>query len=295
MIRILLFLALAVSLPAQPLVDQLRARAAQFQGTTSLYAKNLDTGATVGIKENDPVRTASTIKLPIMAAVFDAVAHGKAEWTDLLTVGPPNSVSGSGVIGSELSPGVQLPLRDVVHLMIVLSDNSATNMVLDRVTANDVNAYLDRIGITTTRSNRKVRGDGNDLSAPQGWSDYGKLPESQKYGLGVSTPHDMVTILERLERGELVSEDASKEMLTILKRQQDNTGIRRLIDDPVANKTGALDALRADAGIVYSKGGRIAMAIYVDDLPKIDYGPDNVGSILISNLAKMLVEGLARP
>jgi len=158
-----------------------------------------------------------------------------------------------------------------------------------------VNAYLDRIGITTTRSNRKVRGDGNDLSAPQGWSDYGKLPESQKYGLGVSTPHDMVTILERLERGELVSEDASKEMLTILKRQQDNTGIRRLIDDPVANKTGALDALRADAGIVYSKGGRIAMAIYVDDLPKIDYGPDNVGSILISNLAKMLVEGLARP
>ena len=286
-------LALVWACNAQPLVDQLRARAAQFQGTTTLYAKNLDTGATVGIQEDDPVRTASTIKLPIMAAVFDAVASGKAQWTDLLTVGPPNSVSGSGVIGSELSNGVQLPLRDVVHLMIVLSDNSATNMVLDKVTANDVNAYLDRIGIKTTRSNRKVRGDAGELSAPQGWSDFGKQPENQKYGLGVSTPHDMVTILERLEKGELVSADASHEMIAILKRQQDNTGIRRLIDDPVANKTGALDALRADVGIVYSKGGRIAMAIYVDGMPKIDYGPDNVGSILISNLAKMIVEGLA--
>ena len=83
-------------------------------------------------------------------------------------------------------------------------------------------------------------------------------------------------------------------MIAILKRQQDNTGIRRLIDAPIANKTGALDALRADVGIVYSKGGRIAMAIYVDGMPKIDYGPDNAGSVLISNLAKMLVEGLAR-
>jgi len=293
--RLIIGLWLAATLAAQPLVDQLRARAAQFQGTTTLYAKNLDTGAAVGIKETDPVRTASTIKLPIMTAVFDAVANGKAQWTDLLTIDTPNQVSGSGVIGNELSAGVQLPLRDVVHLMIVLSDNSATNMVLDRVTANDVNAYLDRIGITATRSLRKVRGDGTQLSPARGWSDFGQKPENQKYGIGVSTPRDMVTLLERLEKGELVNADASKEMLTILKRQQDNTGIRRFLGDNVANKTGALDALRADVGIVYSKGGPIAMAIYVDGIPTPDWGPDNVGSILISNLAKMIVEGLAKP
>jgi beta-lactamase class A len=293
--NIALFLALALPAAGQPLVNELRSRAAQFQGTVTLYAKNLDTGATVGIKEADPVRTASTIKLPIMAAVFDAVASGKAQWTDPITVTKINQVSGSGVIGSELSEGVQLPLRDVVHLMIVMSDNSATNMILDKVTANDVNAYLDRIGIKTTRSNRKVRGDGTQLAPAQGWSDFGKLPESQKYGLGMSTPFDMVTILERLEKGELVNADSSKEMIAILKRQQDTTGMRRFLDDvPIANKTGALDALRADVGIVYSKGGRIAMAIYVDGIPQIDYGPDNVGSILISNLAKMIVEGLAR-
>jgi beta-lactamase class A len=280
---------------AQSLGDQLRARFAGFSGTVSLYAKNLDTGATVGIRESNPARTASTIKLPIMAAVFDAVSRGKVKWTKTITIRKANQVTGSGVIGSEFSDGDRLPLRDIVHLMIVLSDNSATNLTLDVVTANQVNAYLDRIGIKTTRSNRKVRGDGAQLAPAQGWSDFGKQPENQKYGLGVSTPLDMVTILERLERGELVSPDASKEMIAILKRQQDNTGMRRLIDAPIANKTGALDALRADVGIVYSKGGRIAMAIYVDDMPKIDYGPDNPGSILISNLSKMIVDGLARP
>jgi beta-lactamase class A len=290
-----LLLAVAAPVGAQSLADGLRARISAFQGTVSLYAKNLDTGAVIGIRESDPVRTASTIKLPIMAAVFDAVARGKIKWTKKLTLRKADQVTGSGVLGTEFSAGDRLPLRDVVHLMIVLSDNTATNMTLDRVTANQVNAYLDRIGITTTRSNRKVRGDTTPLAKAEGWSDFGKQAENQKYGLGVSTPRDMVTILERLEGGQLVSPDASREMIAILKRQQDNTGIRRLIHDPIANKTGALDALRADAGIVYSKGGRIAMAIYVDDMPNIDYGPDNVGSILISNLAKLLVEGLARP
>ncbi len=289
-----LLLALAAPAGAQSLADDLRARISGFQGTVSLYAKNLDTGATVGIRESDPVRTASTIKLPIMAAVFDAVARGKIKWTRQLTVHKADQVTGSGVMGSEFSDGTRLPLRDVVHLMIVVSDNTATNLTLGRVTSNQVNAYLDRIGIQTTRSNRKVRGDGGQLAPSEGWSDFGKRPENQKYGLGVSTPLDMATILEKLEHGDLVSPEASREMIAILKRQQDNTGIRRLIDAPIANKTGALDALRADVGIVYSKGGRIAMAIYVDGMPKIDWGPDNPGSVLISNLAKMLVDGLGR-
>jgi len=246
----------------------------------------------VGIRESAPVRAASTIKLPVMAAVFDAVRRGKIKWTKPLTVRPADQLSGSGVVGSELSAGVKLPLADVVHLMIVLSDNTATNMVLDRMTANQVNAYLDRIGMRTTRALRKIRGDGAQLAPAQGWSEFGRQPGNQRYGIGVTTPLDMVTILERLERGELVSPEASSEMIAILKRQQDNTGIRRLIDAPIANKAGALDALRADVGIVYSKGGRIAMAIYVDGMEKIDYGPDNAGSLLISGLAKLLVDGL---
>ena len=248
---------------------------------------------TLGIRESDPVRTASTIKLPILLAVFDAVSRGKAKWDEPLTLTSANKVSGSGVLGSEFSEGLQLPLSDVVHLMIVLSDNTATNMILERFTADGVNSYLDKLGLKTTRSLRKVRGDGNQLKAPSGWSAAGKLPENQKYGLGVSTPREMVAILEKLEKGEIVSPEASKEMIAILKRCQDNTGIRRHMGEtPVANKSGSLDALRSDAGIVYAKGGRIAMAITVDGMPKSDYGPDNPGSLLIGDLAKLLAEGL---
>jgi beta-lactamase class A len=292
--RVLLALVLASAAGAQPLADALKERIAGFQGTVSLYAKNLDSGATVGIRESEPVRTASTIKLPIMTAVFDAVARGQAKWTEPLTVSATEKVSGSGIIASEISDGVQLPLRDVMHLMIVLSDNTATNMILERVNADAVNAYMDKLGLRTTRSLRKVRSAGNPPKNAEGWSAAGKLPENQKYGLGVSTPRDMVIILEKLERGEIVSPEASHEMIAVLKRCQDNAGIRRRIEFPVANKTGALDALRSDVGIVYSNGGRIAMAITVDGMPKPDYRPDNPGLLLIADLARMILEGLAK-
>jgi beta-lactamase class A len=273
-----------------PLEQRLQARVASFSGTVTLYAKNLDTGAVVGIHEADSVRTASTIKLAIMAAVFDAVAHHQADWTELLTLTENEKVSGTGVLGTEFSTGVKLPLRDVVHLMIVLSDNTATNMVLERFTADTVNAYLDRIGIKGTRSLRKIlRGEAAGLS------EAGKLPQNKKYGLGVSSPRDMVSILEKLARGELVSPEASKEMIEILKRCQDGAGIRRHMGNlTVANKTGALAALRSDVGIVYAPAGRIAMAITVDGMQTVDWTPDNPGLIIIADLAKLLVEGLGK-
>lgn len=82
-------------------------------------------------------------------------------------------------------------------------------------------------------------------------------------------------------------------MIAVLKRRQDQGGIRRkLLDMPIANKTGSLDALRSDVGIVYSPTGRIAMAITCDGMPRIDYGPDNPGAIAV--LAQILVESLVK-
>src|SRR4051812_18366018 len=131
---VLLVLASTITLFAsagwagQPLKDGLLKRIGGFPGSVSLYAKNIENGSDVGIRESKRVRTASTIKLPIMLAVFDAVARGKAKRTDLLTVTAAEKVGGGGVIGTELSDGVRLPLRDVVNLMIVVSDNTATKM-----------------------------------------------------------------------------------------------------------------------------------------------------------------------
>lgn len=285
--RTLLWLCLC-TLPltgADAIDDAIQRRISFFPGQIGVYAKNLATGAVYAHHADERVRTASTIKLPILIATFEAVAEGQARWTDLITLHKADMVSGSGVL-TEFSDGVRLPLRDLVHLMIVLSDNTATNLVLDQVTAEAVNRRMERLGLTATKSLRKV------LSGkPSGVSAAGRLPENQRFGLGVSTPYEMVTLLEKLYRGELVSKEASAEMIAILKRQQDRQGIgRQLRGVEIASKAGALDHLRSDVGIVYTKGGPIAMAITVEGIPEVDYGNDNRGLLIISDLSNILLE-----
>jgi len=274
-----------------PLEARLRSMTHGFQGTVALHARNLDTGREVSIDADRQVRTASTIKLPIMVSVFGEVAAGRASFTETLPLTRKEKVSGSGVL-TEFSDGLRLPLRDVMHLMIVVSDNTATNMIIERITADTVNRYASELGLTQTFSMRKVLGSSGK---PEGASAAGKLEKNKRFGLGASSPRDMVTLLEKLERGEVISAEASKEMLAILRRQQIQDGIaRRLGDRKVASKSGALDALRSDVGIVYSPGGRIGMAITVDGMPKPDWSPDNAGDLFIADLAKVLVEGLGK-
>ena len=290
--RLFLLCSFSVLAVAQTRMDQrIRAAIAGFQGDISLYAKNLDTGVTYGIRENERVRTASTIKLAIMTTVFDAVAHGRAKWTEELVLHDSDKVGGTGVL-HEFSDGVHLPIRDLMRIMIVVSDNTATNLLLDRFTADAVNAEMDSLGLKQTRSMRKVLISGKDGG---GFSQAGRLEENKRFGLGSSTPREMVTLIEKMERGELIDAAASQEMIRILKNQQYKDGIGRRVGDlPVASKSGALDRLRSDVGIVYSKGGRIAIAITVDNLPKTDYSADNPGNIFIAELTGMLIEGLAK-
>jgi beta-lactamase class A len=269
---------------------QIQAAVAGFHGTVGIFAKNLDSGDTFGMRDTVPVGTASTIKLAILAATFQAIEEGKVKWTDLSTLHDADKVKGSGVIGHEFSDGDRLPLVDLVHLMIVLSDNTATNLVLDRVPPDYVNDYMDRLGFKQTRSLKKVGANVKDTEISRAGHD----PANKRFGLGSSTPREMVALIEKMERGEMVSPEASREMIKILKRQQDHNGIaRRMGDLPVANKAGALDHLRSDVGIVYSKHGRIAIAITCDDIPQVDWSSDNPGLLLIAKLSEILVAGLA--
>jgi beta-lactamase class A len=103
----------------------------------------------------------------------------------------------------------------------------------------------------------------------------------------------MVRLLELLEQGRVVSPAASKDLLSILERQQYKDGIgRRSGEIRIASKSGSLDALRSDVGIAYTPHGRIAIAITVDDMPEIDYSPDNIGGKLISDLSQVLIAEL---
>ena len=281
---------LTLSLYAGELENLLEKRIAQSSTKVFLAAKNLKTGRSVEIRGSDPVRTASTIKLPLLVEIYAEASEGKLKLDEELVMRAPDMVSGSGVL-RELSAGTRLKLRDVANLMIVVSDNTATNILIERVTADAVNARMDKLGLPGTRLMRKVRGDGTQLTPAQGWSKAGLLEANKKFGLGSSTSLEMLRLLEWMELGKL---PGSKEMIAILKRQQYNDGLgRKLPGLTIANKTGALDHLRSDVGIVYTKAGPIAVAITIEDIAAIDYGEDNPGLLLIADLAKLIVDALS--
>jgi beta-lactamase class A len=265
--------------------DKIQNELKNFSGKVWIYAKNLDTGKDYGLRADEQVRTASTIKLPIMTEVFRQVAQGKINWTDEFTL--KGKQGGSGVLG-EFSDGAKIDLRTATNLMIVVSDNTATNLILDKISSNSVNDFMDTLGLKQTRSLRKIGGGGDAKAYDE--------PLNKLFGIGVSSPRDMVKLFEMLERGEVVSREASKEMLDILRRQQYKDGIgRNLLDTiPSASKSGSLDRLRSDVGIIYTRRGRIAMAITVDDMETVRYVPDNQGLLLIWRLSQILQDGLAK-
>jgi beta-lactamase class A len=269
--------------------DRIRDLTARFSGRVSIYAKNLKTGATYDLGGANRVNTASTIKLPILVGVFAAVAEGKAHWTDTSELTKESKVGGSGVL-QEMSDGTKIPLRDLIRYMMLLSDNTATNLVLDHVTSDQVNETLEKLGVKETRSLRKILKG----SAPDGVSKAARDPANAKFGIGVATPREMVMLLERLYKGELVSKEASAEMLDIMKKQMWRDGIPRDFSVDVADKPGALDHLRSDVGIVFAKSAPVAIAISCEDIPKVDWSPDNPGYLFIAEASKILVEDLTK-
>ena len=166
-----ILLVFSVSVAAQSLDDKVKPIVTAFKGKVSLFAKNLDTGETYGLNPDERVRTASTIKIAVMIEVFARVNEGKVKWTDELVLTKEKKVSGSGIL-NELSDGLRLTLRDAVNLMMMLSDNTATNLILDVLTTDAVNARMESRGFKQIKIMRKV-GSGGDTGA-------GKDPENKK-------------------------------------------------------------------------------------------------------------------
>jgi beta-lactamase class A len=221
-----------------------------------------------------------------MIEAFGRVAQGKAKWTDELVLVKGKKVGGAGIL-PEFTDGLRLTLRDGVTLMMVLSDNTATNLVIDMLSADAVNARMESLGLKETRLMRRVFGGGESVE--------GRKEENKRYGLGRTTPREMVTLMEKLERGEILSPGASKEMLELMKREQGTNGIwRGQWRVPKATKSGALDALRSNVGIIYHPRGRIAMAVTCNEMPDVNWTVDNPGLLLMSRLSEILIEGLGK-
>lgn len=246
-----------------------------------MLAKNLKTGETAAINPELRVRTASVIKLPILVEAFYQVKEGKLRLDQRLVIRGENRVGGSGML-RDLNPELELRLEDALTLMIVLSDNSATNAVLDLVGLEAINARMASLGLPQTKILRKVF---RELPSP--------TEESKRYGLGSTTPAEMVRLLEMIEQRQVVDSDACQKMLAILKKQRDRDQIPRFLAAEKAQfalKSGALEALRNDVGLIYAPSATIALAVFCDNSPNRRWSPDNEASLTIGRLARAVYE-----
>jgi len=272
---------------AADLQQQVAAIAQQHHGKVALYAKNLKTGAEVAIDADEPVQTASVIKVAILLEVFSEAKAGKLSLDDRLPLTKDNQVPGSGIL-TYLQPGLLPTVQDAAVLMIDLSDNTATNLLIDKVGIAAVDKRLTEMGLKNTWLYKKVFKPAEGVMPP----------DQKKFGLGKTTAREMAQLFEAIDRCDLDDATLCKRMLQILKDQQDNDEIPRYIQfsdtsekpSAIAHKTGALDEVRNDAGIVYTSAGPIVISAFTWDNKDHSWTADNEAMITIAKMSKAIVD-----
>lgn len=266
---------------------QVEALAATHRGKVALYAKNLMTGETVSHDAAVPVQTASVIKLPLMLQAFEQVKHGKLRLATRIALTKDNQVGGSGILNL-LDPGLQLTVKDVITLMMTLSDNTAANMLIDVVGLAPTNEMLARMGLKNTYFYKKIFKPAE-----------GPMPADQKhFGLGKTTAEEMARAMESIYRCDLGDHDLCLQMITIMRNQQDRNMIPRYLErkdvsedlSAIADKIGALDDVRNDVALVYTKRGPVVISIFTYSNADESWTPDNQAETLIARLALAVVD-----
>ena len=287
--------ALAQNQSQSPLQSQVEQIAAEHHGQVSVYAKDLKTGQTVALKADEPVQTASVIKLAILYEAMKQIRAGKAHWEDKLTLTKENQTGGSGVLGFFDTP-TTLTLKDVLSMMVIASDNTATNVAIDKIGLDAVNAEMGRLGLKNTWLYKKV---GKPPSGP--------MPADQKkFGLGKTTAREMATLMERIVTCRLGDNDAPPTdadrticgvSLHMLRSQFYRDGVPRYLEpidsseegSAIANKTGALDEVRNDVDAVATKNGLLILSIFTWDNKDQSWTDDNEAYLTTAKIAKAIV------
>jgi beta-lactamase class A len=273
-------LASGLAAAAEPtLAERLGPLAKRHKGRVAVAVKHLTTGESFTLNADEPMPTASLIKLPVIVEVYQQAADGKVKLTDPVTLKEADKVPGSGILTTHFSEGASFPLRDAVRLMIAYSDNTATNLVLDRIGIRSVNERMRTLGLKETRLNAKVfRGSTTSVDPER----------SKKYGLGSTTANEMVALLEKLHAGELVSKDACKAMREHLLKCDDKLKFPKLLPTAavVAHKTGSVSDARTDAGIIETPSGPVALCVLTAGNEDKRWANDNAGDVLCAKVAK---------
>lgn len=257
---------------------QLKPLIKQHRGQVGVMIRHLPSGQTFKHRETVAMPTASLIKFPLLMATAKALEEGKVSLDDRIQLEKEDQVPGSGILSEHFSPGLELSLHDAIHLMMAYSDNTATNLVIDQVGLNATNELMAEMGCDATRLNAKVyrRDTSNNLE------------RSKKYGLGSTSGQDMVTLLEKLEAGEFVNSQRSKQVLDYMADCLSTNGLPRYLPQGtrVAHKTGSVGDSRTDAGIIYSPAGPIAIAVLTTGNEDKSWDDDNEAKLLTAEIAK---------
>jgi beta-lactamase class A len=210
-----------------------------LDGVMGVAIEDLTSGDHFLLHQDEVFAQASSIKIAVLANLYLQAQRGRLKLTDLYTVQSSDLVPDSDIMGG-LTPGVtRLTLRDLATMMVAVSDNSATNVLIDRVGIENVNAMLDSLALAHTRLRRKMM----DLEAAK---------EGRE---NISTPQEMMTLFEAIYHGKILNQESAADFFNLLSTNKNSWIPRDLPADlKVANKPGALEAVRNDSGIVFVAG-----------------------------------------
>lgn len=277
--------ALAAPAPAAELTDRLAPLIKAHKGRVAVAVKHLKTGVEFYHDADAIMPTASLIKFPIMVEAYFQAGEKKLAFDTVLTLKKEHRVPGSGVLSHHFSDGATFPLRDAVRLMIAVSDNTATNLVLERTGIREVNARMAKLGLAETRVNAQVfRGSTTSVDPDR----------TKRYGFGSTTAREMVRLLALLQADELVSPEVCREMLAHLRACDDTEMFKRFLPGVVlAHKTGAVSDARTEAGIMTTPSGPVALCVLTTENEDRRWVVDNAAQVLLGNAAKAVYDHFA--
>ena len=248
------------------------------QGIVGYSVIDLETGTRVERRGKETFPTASLIKVSILVTVFDLVASGRLSLDDPLTVLKIDQVPGSGII-QYLHNGTVLTVNDAAWLMSTISDNTATNLLLDRIIIRRVWAKMDSLGLKQTRVHSKSFLRNSSVA----------MDSSVKYGLGVTTPNEMAKLFELLAQGKAVSRTADSTMLHILEHNNSDVMLQRYAGGArAAHKSGETDAVRTECTLWYLRN-RVVACVMTKENKDQRWVLDTEPQLTIANMGKAII------
>ena len=252
--------------------------AVAHRGTFGYAVRNLDTGEGLSHRGDETFPTASLIKVPILVTLYDLVDRKMLSLDDPLTVLKIDQVPGSGVL-TLMHPGLTLSVHDAAVLMSTLSDNTATNLLLDRIAIRRVWEKMEALGLPHTKPHAKVFLRLSSVA----------MDSSVKYGLGVSTPNEMADLFTLLANGKAVNPAADSAMLEILAHNVDDGLMQRSITGlEVPHKTGATDSVRTECAL-FRLQSRVVACGFTKENRDIRWVLDNEAQVALGKLGAAVV------